>query len=338
MRHRCFGSSATVRRATEPTMELLTFLRRRWRRFRLLALVPLVAVAATTAATMQSPERYVADATLRMPSPDATYRAARVDAATAFVEAVDRDDVRRGAADQVGVGVAELTSSVSVRADGDVIVVSSSTERPGSTASGMVEATLAAGIAEVFAPARAEADAALAIAEGRADAADAALVAFEQERGQVGVLDRHRSLVASLGDLRAQRAVARAEDRPEEAKALTELIDEGERQVVELETLLPEYRRVSAALDRAEAQVTDAQRVVDDLAAAEQGAREEALRVTSAVSDISVSSQLAERLLAAAAVGLLLAAASLAVLEVVSPPRSAAPTVDGPRRLEHRAV
>lgn len=300
-------------------MDLLSYLRRRRRRIEALLLVPVVAIAVTVAMTLQSPDRYAAEASLTMTAPEAGFRAARVDAAAAFARAWGRDEVVAAAAEQAGVSPAELDAAVSVRADGEVVVVAAETTRPGSTAAGMVEAVLGAGLGEVYAPASATARAALDVATERGAEAESALDAFEAERGQVGVLVEHEALVASLGDLRAQRAVARADGRVQEVAALTELIDEGDRRRLELEPLLPDYRRLSAALDRADAQITDAQRTLDDLRATEQGARDEAARVVGDVQQVSVMDQLGQRILAAAAIGLLVAAAALGALEVLRP-------------------
>ena len=300
-------------------MELLTFLRRRRHRLEALLLVPLLAVAATVALTLQAPDRYVSSATLRMPSPDASYRAARVDAATSFVDAADDPEVLGRAAEGAGLPVAEVDDAVTVRREGEVVTVDAATTSPGSTAAVLVTSTLEAGLDEVFAPALAESAAALAVASERATAAEDDLAAYEAEVGQIGVLDQYRAITASLGDLRAQRAAARGDGRTGEAAALTELIDQGDEQRLALEPLIPEYRRRAAALDRAEAQITDAQRQLDDRRAALDGAKAEALRVTSPTAQESVSAQLAERSLAAGAVGLLLAAAALGVLEVVRP-------------------
>jgi len=313
-------------------MDLLPYLRSRRRRIAVLALIPVVAMIATLAVSLGASDHYVSEARVVVPAPQANFRAARVDAATSFASSVQDPTVTSAAAEQIGVAPAAVHAALQVNRDADTVTVRAETPLPGSTAAAIVVESGNLAFDQLFAPAIAESQAALYVALAREAEADEALRAFETERGTIGVLDRYRALNESLAGLRAQRATARVEGRTDEARALTELIDEGQRQVAELEPLVPDYRRLLNGLERADAQISDAQRALDDVIARRDGAKTQLQTSATPPMIDPIGEQIGTQLLAAAAVGLLLAAGGLGLLELLRPMPYQEPSRSLPRR------
>ncbi|MCU0269482.1 MAG: hypothetical protein MUF83_12675 [Acidimicrobiales bacterium] len=303
-------------------MEIVEFLAARRHRVAALLLVPVVAVALTAAFSVDQGERYQSSVVVEVPSDGADGRAVQLQAAERFAALVVSPQVAAAVADDIGVPAPEIAQGVTTSRDETEVEVRLALTRPGDTSRRALVALTAEAARRLFEAPRVESQAAIEAAQDRQAQAEAALAAFELERGATAAPIRYQEILDAQAELRRLRQEARAAGRTGEAEEYQVLIDEYEAARLALEPLLPEYRALQGDVNRAGTQIDTAQLRADDLAAREAGLVERAGADASQAELVDATTLLLRRSLAAGAVGIVLAAALLAILEVLRPVRA----------------
>jgi hypothetical protein len=312
-------------------MQILGYLRRGGSRLALLPVVPALAMGAAFALAADAEPQYRAVATVVLTPPSgATGGVAVAQAVEGFQSALRTEAVIGETAEETGVPRGVISDSVTSRRLGTsavVEVVYEGPERP--EVEQLLKAQTVAATNLLFGGDIEAAKQQQEKAKARFDKATKSLEAIQDETGLILPSEAYRTKATEVSQLRV--AVAQARSRGDSLAPLEEALQAAESELVELAAKVTRFDQPDYDLERARAELTTA-----DLRLAETKGRLDAsqspamLRVSSpTVQPRTVS--VARQVLAAGVIGLFIAIAVIAVLELVRPRRRAAAPVTGGR-------